>query len=78
MYIYIFQEKEGAARSVRSAADNVEVEVARAPAVASPLMTSMEHRDIGWMCGEPMADYAHVVFEAVHHDEEGQRSAKLH
>ena len=36
-------------------------------------MTSLEHRDIGWMCGEPMADYAHVVFEAVDRDEEGQR-----
>ena len=74
-HAYIFQEKEGAARSVRSAAAaTVEGgEVAPAPAVASPLMTSMEHRDIGWMCGEPMADYAHVVFEAVHHDEEDQR-----
>ena len=59
---------------MRSATDAMEGgEVA--PAVASPLMTSMEHRDIGWMCGEPMADYAHVVFEAVDHDDEGERYA---
>ena len=48
-------------------------EVSPSPAVASPLMTSLEHRDIGWMCGEPMADYAHVVFEAVDRDEDGKR-----
>ena len=33
------------------------------PRVA-PILLSAEHRSIGWMCGEPMADYAHVVFQA--------------
>ena len=33
--------------------------------VAEAILLSEEHREIGWMCGEPMADYAHVVFEAV-------------
>ena len=73
----VFQEESSATRSVRSATDedgDVDPPApAAGPAVASPLMTSMEHRDIGWMCGEPMADYAHVVFEAVDHDEEGER-----
>ena len=59
---------------MRSAAAAAEVPPSLpAPAVASPLMTSLEHRDIGWMCGEPMADYAHVVFEAVDRDEDGKR-----
>lgn len=70
------REESSATRSVRSATDedgDVDPPApAAGPAVASPLMTSMEHRDIGWMCGEPMADYAHVVFEAVDHDEEGE------
>jgi hypothetical protein len=34
------------------------------PPLAEPLLTSLAHREIGWMCGEPMADYAHVVFQA--------------
>ena len=59
--------------AARSRATRCVLGPAAGPAVASPLMTSMEHRDIGWMCGEPMADYAHVVFEAVDHDEEGER-----
>ena len=59
---------------MRSAAAAAEVPPSPALApVASPLMTSLEHRDIGWMCGEPMADYAHVVFEAVDRDEDGKR-----
>ncbi|TRY77976.1 hypothetical protein TCAL_06912 [Tigriopus californicus] len=28
------------------------------------ILSSSQHRDIGWMCGEPMADYAHVVFKS--------------
>ena len=31
---------------------------------AEPILASYEHRNIGWMCGEPMADYAHVVFKS--------------
>jgi len=31
---------------------------------AEAILLSAEHRGIGWMCGEPMADYAHVVFQA--------------
>lgn len=33
------------------------------PPEAEPILLSQEHMGIGWMCGEPMADYAHVVFE---------------
>lgn len=29
-----------------------------------PVLSSFEHREIGWMCGEPMPDYAHVVFQS--------------
>jgi len=32
--------------------------------LAEAILLSAEHRGIGWMCGEPMADYAHVVFQA--------------
>ena len=28
------------------------------------VLSSFEHREIGWMCGEPMAEYAHVVFQS--------------
>ena len=30
-----------------------------------PLLTNPALRNIGWMCGDPMPDYAHVVFAAV-------------
>ena len=30
-----------------------------------PLRLSPALLDIGWMCGDPMPDYAHVVFAAV-------------
>ena len=30
-----------------------------------PLLLNPALREIGWMCGDPMPDYAHVVFAAV-------------
>ena len=30
-----------------------------------PLLVNPALREIGWMCGDPMPDYAHVVFAAV-------------
>ena len=30
-----------------------------------PLRLNSALLNIGWMCGDPMPDYAHVVFEAV-------------
>ncbi len=41
-----------------------EEDAAVEPPQAEAILRSQEHVDIAWMCGEPMGDYAHVVFEA--------------
>ena len=43
---------------------DVDVDDVDAGPEAAAILLSAEHRGIGWMCGEPMADYAHVVFQA--------------
>ena len=30
-----------------------------------PLLVNPALRSIGWMCGDPMPDYAHVVFSSI-------------
>ena len=32
--------------------------------MAEPVFSGYIQRRIGWLCGEPMADYAHVVFRS--------------
>ena len=63
--------KEGGAkkrkkkRSVREDYDYEDLLVYREdPSEPEPVLSSFEHREIGWMCGEPMPDYAHVVFQS--------------
>ena len=32
--------------------------------IAEPVYSGYIQRRIGWLCGEPMPDYAHVVFRS--------------
>ena len=41
-----------------------DIEYDEPQAIAEPVFSGYFARRIGWLCGEPMPDYAHVVFRS--------------
>ena len=36
-----------------------------ASGAAEPVLSSLARQQIGWLCGDPMPDYAHVVYRSL-------------
>ena len=64
--LYVANEDDDAYESVddNDNGDNYLYDELEDPNV-EPLRLNEALLDIGWMCGDPMPDYAHVVFAAV-------------
>ena len=64
--LYVANEDDDAYESVddNDDGDNYLYDELEDPNV-EPLRLNEALLDIGWMCGDPMPDYAHVVFAAV-------------
>ena len=62
--LYVSNEDDDAYEGVDDNGHNYLFDELEDPNV-EPLRLNEALLDIGWMCGDPMPDYAHVVFAAV-------------
>ena len=63
--LYVVDDEDEGNRAFENDADDIYGYQEFDDPEVEPLLLNPALREIGWMCGDPMPDYAHVVFAAV-------------